>query len=101
MTQLTGHAIGWAVTPPAICALCGHQGADVATMLIRWRDGQPFGYGPRCRDHDACHDRVGANGDEWPVDDGRPRGVVRQRADHPEVIPAATTDELLELGEAP
>ena len=53
------------------CVLCGHVGPDVAVRLILWKDGQPYGCGPRCKDVDACHQRVLDQGDVWPVDDGR------------------------------
>lgn len=56
----------------AACVICGDVSIDVEMALIAYRDGNPFGHGPRCRDRDACHRRVLDLGDDWPVDDGRP-----------------------------
>lgn len=70
---------GWATTLRQ-CVLCGHEGSDVHHGLVRWREGAPFGSGPRCRDHDACSERCWAAGEPWPVDDGRPAGPVAARA---------------------
>lgn len=61
------------------CELCGVTSTDVTVAIIRWREGsERFGTTLRCRDHEACWERVMAIGDEWLVADGRPRrpGVV-------------------------
>ncbi|CAN5769229.1 hypothetical protein BH23CHL8_BH23CHL8_26290 [soil metagenome] len=97
-------APGWSVASPVLptCVLCGHQGPDVRHGLIRWRDGDPFGSGPRCHDHGACHERVLANGDQWPIEYGRVKGPGR-REDIPETIPGPQPEpvEELDFGTAP
>jgi len=69
--------------PPRQCVMCGAEGRDVATTALRFREGEPYGYGPRCRDHEACWRRCLDNGDEWLIDDGRPARVSDRGADHP------------------
>ena len=93
VSQATG-APGWALqsAPLQTCILCGHEGPDVRHGLIRWRDGDPFGSGPRCKDRDACWQRVMDQDEDWPVDDGRRRGrvvepVVKVGADRADFIP--------------
>ena len=104
---MSAQATGWGQSPPApqlfVCVLCGQQGPEVRHGLLRFRDGEPYGWGPRCRDTDACHARVLALGDEWLLDDGRPRGSSNPRADHPGIMPAAETDHAgeLDFGQAP
>jgi len=90
-------------------------------MLIRWREGDPYGSGPRCSDHDGCHDRCLANGDDWPVDDDRPvrapaprpavtrsvtsaaeaPGMIQRHSPRNHPPPDPADDEMLDFGEAP
>ena len=51
------------------CCLCGAWGRDVRVALIRWRTGEPFGSGPRCKDEVSCRQRVLEQGEEWLVAD--------------------------------
>ena len=65
------------------CCLCGRDGTgdEVSPALIVWlADGRDtYDSGPRCRDHQACRDRLEATGEAWPVDDGgRTRPTVRR-----------------------
>ena len=78
---MTDQATGWALPPGRVCVLCGHEGHDVRHGLIRWRQGVPYGSGPRWVDHEACHRRTTEQGEDWPVDDGRPAGPVRASID--------------------
>jgi len=98
--------VPWPVVP-AICVLCGATGPEVRMMLIRWREGDPYGSGPRCSDAEGCWTRCLANGDDWPVDDSRP---ARARAPGPveshslRNIPPPDPqidDDDLDFGEAP
>ena len=101
---MSAQPAGWAVPSPVLptCVLCGHQGPDVRHGLIRWRDGDPFGSGPRCQDHGGCHDRVMAQGEEWPVADGRPRGGVPRGTVAPSApMPEPSTIGELDFGVAP
>ena len=97
-------SIGWATTAQSTrqCVLCGHAGPGVEHALIRWRDGDPFGSGPRCHDHDACHERCLANGDAWLVHDGRPSGVASSMGNALAAtqMPDGSRIEPLDFGEA-
>lgn len=95
-----GDTTGWATaTVLTTCVLCGDTGPDVRHGLIHWRDGAPYGFGPRCRDHGACWDRCLAQGEEWPVADGRPRGVARHvKADRPVASPRGAEEPPSEAG---
>ena len=55
------------------CILCGREDRDVRISAITWVTEPRYGYGPRCQDRRACHDRCIANGDEWLVDDNQSR----------------------------
>ena len=95
---------GWSVEPldPATlettCLLCGQHDRDVAFMLIEWHEGDPFGSGPRCRDHDACWQRVTDRGEEWLCSDGRPlQAPARQESGSGQ----APAEEQLDFGSAP
>lgn len=58
------------------CVICGHSGmlSDVRPSTARLREPGPAGHYAqlvRCKRADACRDRCLANGDPWPLDDGR------------------------------
>lgn len=96
-------AAGWAPSRavPAQCVLCGGISPDVRHALIRFRDGDPYGSGPRCHDAAACWDRVMAQGEEWLVDDGRARGGQRPAPPEPPVPDGSSIVEELDFGSAP
>ena len=53
------------------CELCGRQAADVSTAVVRWlepvRENEWYGRILRCKDHEACRQRVRDIGDTWPL----------------------------------
>lgn len=58
------------------CVLCGHAGmlSEVRPSVSRLRDPGPAGAYVqlvRCKRVDECRARCLANGDPWPLDDGR------------------------------
>lgn len=58
------------------CALCGHQGHDVALALVEFVEpvaGKRFDLVPRCHDRISCRERVElVIREPWPVRDSTP-----------------------------
>ena len=51
------------------CDLCGIESHDVKTGLACYADDGRFERIERCTDHQACRERVEAEGLEWPLVD--------------------------------
>ena len=58
------------------CDLCSREDRDVRSGLACYRDDGRFERIDRCMDHQACRERVEANGDEWPLADITSRTVA-------------------------
>ena len=58
------------------CKLCGHAGYTVCSGLACYAEDGRFERIDRCTDHQACRDRVEADGLEWPLLDVTDRWVT-------------------------
>jgi hypothetical protein len=52
-----------------VCDLCGSSSLDVRTGLACYADDGRFERIDRCVDHQACRERVEADGREWELID--------------------------------
>jgi hypothetical protein len=55
------------------CRICGHNELrDLGTALAHWREapkGMAYEHVTRCRDVEACRQRIADQGDIWPLEE--------------------------------